>query len=558
MLVIAAVSIAYSDSFRGEMVYDDTGSLEQNPEIRSIVPHQYSDQLTSIAGRPVLRFTFAVNYALGGLDVRIYHVTNFAIHIACCLLVYGIIRRMLVQQRTWGNRFIHSAPWLAAAVAGLWGVHPLNTEAVTYIVQRAESLASMFYLLVIYCVIRAADSSKSLGIWGMGAILAAVLGVGCKEIVATVPVTSFLFSRIFLKRRRQSLWLIHLGLLGSWVILASQMLNGVRGPSVSFDQGVSPFQYALTQLRVIALYLHLMVWPSPLVLDRQDWPIAYSLGDVGFAGAFVALLLVGTVVALWRWPKVGFAGAWFFLVLAPSSSFVPIVTEVVAEHRVYLPMLGWISLAVIGGWMLASASVVALRAEACIVVVLSVVLCALTIHRNAQYRTAEGMWLDTIAKEPGDIRAHSSLSSIYAEEAFLYPKGSANYKALLTKASEQSRILMQLHEHMIMQSGDLAAAERSCDNMLQLDPRFSGPIYLLRGKIRAARGNDAGAREDFQMAISVNPDDPEAHYRLGLIDEKLNDRPDAAVELQKAVQLDPQNADARTELAKVQAMTGNK
>ncbi|MGA2582777.1 MAG: tetratricopeptide repeat protein [Tepidisphaeraceae bacterium] len=557
-LVIFAVSIAYSNSFHGEMIYDDLSSIQRNPEIRNLIPREYNKVGTTLDGRPVLRFSLAVDYAIGGLDVRIYHATNFATHIACCLLVYGIVRRTLLQQRVWGNRFIHSAPWLAAAVAGLWGVHPLNTESVTYIVQRAESLASMFYLLVIYCVIRAADSSKSLGFWGITAITATVLGVGCKEMVATVPVASLLYSWIFLKPRLGRLWVIHLGMLSCWVVLASQMLNSVRGSSAGFYQGISATQYALTQLRVIALYLHLMVWPSPLVLDREDWPVTKSVRDVGFAGAWVALLVVLTIFALWRWPKVGFAGAWFFLILAPTSSFMPIPSEIVAEHRMYLPMLGWIALAVVGGWMLAGSSEFARQTEVGMVIALGVILCTLTIRRNAQYRTAVGIWTDTVAHEPGDMRAHLNLGESLTKEALHYPAESARFKSLAAQALEQYSQAMQLAEEALVQHGSLAEAEGYYDDMLQHDPRFIGRINLLRGKVRIMRGNYLGARDDFLTAIAVHPNDAVAHYQLGLVDEKLNDWTDAAAELQTAVQLDPQNADARSQLATVKSMAGNK
>ncbi|MGA2582775.1 MAG: hypothetical protein ABSG31_05815, partial [Tepidisphaeraceae bacterium] len=417
LLVMLVVAIAYSDSFSGPFIYDDLDAIandaQVNPQIQSLFTPPTETTPTTLSGRPVLRFSFALDYAVGGLDVRIYHATNFAIHLACSLLVYGIIRRILLRPEIWGERFMKSAPWLAAAVAGLWGVHPLNTQAVTYIVQRAESLASMFYLLTLYCSVRAAGSEKSVPWWGVGAIASAILGMGCKEILATVPVVAALFDSIFLagswKAAMRKRWGIYAGLLVCWLLLLIQVKSGSRGSTVSFHEAISAMQYALTQLGAIASYLRLMVWPTGLVLDEEGWPIAHGIDDVGIGGAAVVLLLITTIFMLWRWPKVGFSGAWFFLLLAPSSSFVPIVTEVVAEHRMYLPMLGWIALAVIGGWSLARKSMPLHFVETGIYLALLAAFCTLTIQRNAQYHTAEGIWRDTIAKRPTNPRAHFNL-----------------------------------------------------------------------------------------------------------------------------------------------------
>ncbi|MGA2584583.1 MAG: tetratricopeptide repeat protein [Tepidisphaeraceae bacterium] len=567
LLVIVAVALAYCNSFQGEMVFDDLPSLRDNPEIQHLIPQQYSDITTTLNGRPVLRFSFALDYAMAGLNLPVLHTTNLLIHIASCLLIYGIIRRMLLQQENWGDRFAESAPWLAAAVAGLWGVHPLNTESVTYLIQRAESLASMFYLAAIYCVIRASESPVKSWRWQIGAVVAAILGMGTKEMVATVPVTAYLFDRIFLKGRGRDRWLMYTGMCLGWLLIGWGVVHGKRGPSISLRGWISPKEYALTQLNAIAHYLRLMVWPRGLILDEDGWPIAHGIGDVGVGGAAVVLLLITTIFMLWRWPKVGFAWAWFFLILAPSSSFVPIVTEVVAEHRMYLPMLGWIALFVIGGWSLARDSMPLRLAESAMCLAMLAAFCVLTLQRNAQYRTAEVIWRDTIAKRPTNVRAHFNLGYSLMQEAHQYPPGSSPFKILAAEAVAEYRLCLKYDDHYfpagvrmadaMAESGDLAGAEAMYDHLLKVNPEFIGDGNVLRGKIRVERGNFQGAREDFQAATAALPNDAEAHYLLGLADEQFKDWSGAAAEFQRAVDLAPQNADARLQLLTVKTLMGN-
>ena len=161
-LVIAVAALAaYANSLSGPFIFDDPSSIVSNPTIRSLWPPW--DALAAprvgvtVGGRPVLNLSLAVNYALGGTNVVGYHVGNLAIHLAAALALFGLVRRTLLGAA--GGRFAPDATFLAAAAAGLWVVHPLQTESVTYVIQRAESLMGMFYLLTLYCFARSVDST---------------------------------------------------------------------------------------------------------------------------------------------------------------------------------------------------------------------------------------------------------------------------------------------------------------------------------------------------------------------------------------------------------------
>src|SRR3989338_2627471 len=166
LLIVVAGLAAYHNSFSGVFTLDDASGIIHNVRIRHLWPPSYLTHTT----RPLADLTFALNYALGGLNPISYHLVNLAIHLAAALVLYGLIRRTCLTERLrarWGT----TASTLAVAVALLWVVHPLTTQAVTYIVQRAEALMALGYLGTLYSVVRATQSPHP-GRWHLFAVLA--------------------------------------------------------------------------------------------------------------------------------------------------------------------------------------------------------------------------------------------------------------------------------------------------------------------------------------------------------------------------------------------------
>jgi protein O-mannosyl-transferase len=402
--------ISYSNSFRGPFIFDDIDAIQNNPAINRSLNDTSRANPTTLSGRPVLFLTFAIDEAIAGMHVEIYHATNLLIHLACGSLLFGIVRRNLLCQNVWGSRFQISAPWLAGAVTALWLAHPLNTQAVTYIVQRAESLAGFFYLAVIYCLIR--DAEKPSLAWKLSAVTSCALGMATKESMATAPLVALLYDRTFLSgsvlaalKKRASLYI---GLAATWAILAAIILGGARAASVGF-KNISALDYARTQLNVIAHYVSLSLWPGNLTLDYYDWPIARNWTQITPGGWIVALGLLFFIAAFWLKPRLGFLGAWFFLTLAPSSSIIPIFTEIAAEQRMYLPLIAIISLIVIGAWTWFSRTKTGRSFVPLMAAFLIAILAVRTMKRNAEYRSPVTIWADNVAERPLNPRAHFNL-----------------------------------------------------------------------------------------------------------------------------------------------------
>jgi hypothetical protein len=393
-LVLALIcgAAAYSNSLNGPFLFDDIDAMHNISQGRT-------DSPTTLSGRPILRLTFRLDYAVGGMNPCVYHVTNLLIHVACGAILFGVVRRNLSDARAWRGAFEHSSHWLAGAVVAIWLVHSLNTEAVTYVIQRAESLAGLFYLLVIYCLIRD---------WRCGAVLTCALGIGTKEVVATAPIMALLYDRTFiagsfsaaLKRRK---WM-YLGLAVTWIVLVKAL--GARNQSVG---NILPIDYAMTELGVIAHYVALAFWPARLVFDYYDWPITHSPAEIPSGGWLVLVAIVATVIALRQKPWLGFLGAWFFGILAPSSSIVPVFTEVAAEHRMYLPLIAISVLILVGGWVLLSRRTAGCWIAGTLFIFALVALSARTYVRNEQYHNAVTIWEDTVGSRPANPRAHFNL-----------------------------------------------------------------------------------------------------------------------------------------------------
>jgi tetratricopeptide (TPR) repeat protein len=421
-----AVVLTYGNSLSGPFVLDDQAAVAGNTSIRDLsqIQRVVSPPADSpVAGRPIVNLSFALNYAAGGLDVRGYHAVNIAAHVLCVLLAYGLVRRTLELPRV-RARFDGYAGTVAFACALLWGVHPLNSEVVDYLSQRTESMMAACYLLTMYATVRSAGEQHR-GLWTGVGVAAGLAGVLCKESMATAPLAVALYDRVFLASSWREAFrerrVLYSGLALSWVVVGVVLAAGPRARVAGFSSGIAPWTYLLNQAEMIAEYLRLVVWPDRLVAF-YGWPQPLTLGDVLPQAMFVLVLLAAAVVALVRIPVAGFAGAWFFLTLAPASSIVPVATEVGAERRMYLPLLGVIVLAVFGAralWRrLRSADRerprVTAAAGAIATIALATALAAATVVRNGEYASALTLTQTIVERRPNAVAHH-----MYAEQLAL-------------------------------------------------------------------------------------------------------------------------------------------
>lgn len=418
-LLAMAALLAYRNSFAAPFVLDDESCITENPTIRQLgTAFLPPGGGVTVSGRPLLNFTFAVNYALGGEAVGGYHAFNLGIHFLAACALFSVVRRTLGRP-VLRPRFGEAALPLAAAVAVLWLLHPLQTESVTYVIQRAESLAGLYSLLTLYGFIRAVESAvpHRARAWRALSVLACLLGMATKETVAVMPLLVLLYDLVFVCERTPgaagAVWRHRRGyyfaLAATWLLLGLLVAGtGLRGGTAGGRTALTALTYFWTQCHAVVLYLKLSFWPHPLVFDHGRW-VAPGFSAVWPQFLLLVLLGAGTIAALWRRAPVGFLGAWFFALLAPTSSFLPVASQTMAEHRMYLPLAAVATLAVAGLYALFG------RRSLAFWPVLVVGCGWLTFARNETYGSDLALWRDTVEKVPHSARARYNLGIAYTK-----------------------------------------------------------------------------------------------------------------------------------------------
>ena len=529
-LIAAAGVLAYHNSFRGPFIFDDLPSIPENPTIRSLWPiwPVLNPPVFQGGGRPFLNVTLAINYALGGTNVWGYHAVNLLIHILAGLTLFGVVRRTAVTCRarspeghraegtTAGNPNDRPAPpalsdvleptLLALAIAVIWVVHPLTTEAVTYVNQRAESLMGLFYLLTLYCLIRGAESDTHSRAWAGLCVMACALGMASKEAMISAPVVAFVYDRTFLSGSFQQAWQrrgrLYLGLAATWLLLGYLMY--VTGKAGGYRVAISNYKYLLTQLYAICRYLQLSLWPHPLIFDYGS-PLIDSIKQVIPQAAVVSLLLVGTCICLWRWPAIGFLGIWFFAILAPTSSIVPQATQTIAERRMYLPTAAVVTLVVIGVYSLLG------RRSMAVFAAVAVALGFVTVQRNKDYRSLFAIWEDTAAKLPDNPRAHNNLGIAYVQNGAL--SNAIYHFSCVVKAQPDDAEGNANLGMAYFSEGELQKAIQHFEIALRSNPKLTD-VWLNLGIAAGRLGNFARAAEAFQEVLRLDPTNEPARVML--------------------------------------------
>ncbi|MCP4590557.1 MAG: tetratricopeptide repeat protein, partial [bacterium] len=472
--------------------------------------------------------SLALNYAVGGLEVESYHAFNLLIHLLSGLLVAGIVRRTLLRCLTTTNAE-HTAAWLAGIISVIWTVHPLQTDSVTYVIQRTELMAGCCYLLALYGAIRGWSSTRPRR-WFMASVVACGLGMCSKEMVVSAPLLVWLYDRTFVSgtfgaalRRHARLYV---GLALTWVVLGAILLSAPRSATVGFGLGVSAVEYLCTQAGVIVRYLRLSFWPNPLVVS-YDWALATSPSDWLAPGLLVVGLLAGTAWSLLRRSWWGVVGAWFFMILAPTSSFVPIVTERAAERRMYLPLIAVTVVTVVLVWQAGRRLLAHLAAStagsrilgAALALVVIAALVLGTHRRNEDYRSALAIWTDTVQKRPRNDVAHSKLGNA------LYALG---------------RVEEAVHHYRTA--------------VLLQDDRIESHYNLANGLVELEELDEAF--EHYEHALRLRPDYAEAHNNYGRALALQGRYEEAARHLDKALQAKPGYAEAHINMANLLRMQG--
>jgi tetratricopeptide (TPR) repeat protein len=565
LLLMMAGMAVYANSLSGVFLFDDTLHIVDNPAIRQLWP---LDRLAlSSRSRPLLPITLAVNYSLGGLDVTGYHLFNIAVHVSAGLALYGVVRRTL-RLPSLADHFVHTADWLAFVVALFWIVHPLQTQAVTYIVQRCEAMMALFFLLTMYGYVRGATSSRRWAwLWYGLTFVAYCLGLASKEVMVMVLPVLWLFDRCFLvpswrELLRRRGWL-HLVLAAPLAVAATVIVPGLLGGdrTTGFEiQAVTPWEYARSQPGVILHYLRLVVWPCPQCLD-YGWPIENRwVSGIMVPGMLVLGLLASSLWALGRGRRIGFVGVAFFLILAPTSSCMPI-QDLCFEHRMYLPLACALTAVVLGGYEILRRWPPRWHPASSLAVVTCVVLVfgGLTVARNRVYHSAVAMWTDVIQKSRSYCTAFSLARAMgNLGDALLDVGRIEEGVEVLKNAAKLRPDMPEIRGNLgrgLMELGDFEAARQHCEAAVQRSPNHARFRQQL-GLLAAAERRWADAEQQLRAAVQLSPQDAVVKTNLAQCLAEQGRSQEALRCLEEVLEADPHFTDARQRLATTLAAAG--
>jgi tetratricopeptide (TPR) repeat protein len=545
-IVLALAGLAvYAGSLQGPWIFDDVQNIVENDAVQR--PELYKF-IVSGGRRPVAFASFALNQAIHGSWPPGYRATNVALHILAAIVLFDLIR-ITLPRTSLGQRHAELVLPAALTAALLFVVHPLATQAVTYIVQRMESLAALFYLATLWGLARGILGSRG---WLALSLLCCWLGMATKETAATLPLAALLFDRIYFATSWRGLWqrrwAYYLAIVPMVFWLASGVLPALHTASrESSTVGIgiaeaSPGEYLRSQAGVILHYLHLVFWPGGQCFDYQ-WPVATAWHEWFPHAVAVSLLLLGTALLLWRWPRIGFLPAMFWLVLVPSSSFVPI-RDLAVEHRMYLPLAilaaAVVSLILIGAQFAPSSPRWAKLGLAGLLIV-AVCFAGATISRNRVYQSEATLWNDVLDKAPHNSRAHFNLA-LWLERTGQMEAAIDQYRAAWENSrGDRTAVRAQIlakYGVAVVQQGDIDAGLALCEEGARLHSH-SSEIQVNLGVARATAGNDEGAIQAFQQAIAIRADRVQAHYNLGQIAQRMGKFDLAVHHLSVAQKLDP-------------------
>ena len=562
LVVIAAGVLAYHNSLTGSFFHDDFQTILENSTIRHLWPiwpvlAPFRGSASTVAGRPFINLTLAVNYAISGYNVWSYHVVNLVVHILAGLTLYGFVRRTLLQALL-RERFGAASSELALAIATLWVVHPMQTESVTYIVQRAESIMGLFYLLTLYYFIRGSESPRP-RLWYGLTVAACALGMASKQVMVSAPLAVMLYDRAFLsgsfRHAWRQRWPVYLALSATWIVLVATMVSAdfyATMRKVSEAHHVGRWTYLLTESEVIVNYLRWSVWP-------KDLPIlvnTFQPGSVILPGAAILLLLGASVWALRENSIWGFVGAWFFMILAPTSSFLPSIDPIFL-HRMYLPLAAVVSVVVMGLYAVMG------RLSLAVFVVMAIGLGVLTGQENrifskephynkglglaavGRYREAIWNYEQALQITPNDPDAQYDLAVVLMRLGL--PQQAINH---YSRALQLKPDFAEAHNNLgfaLAEAGRFQEAIGHCEQALRIHPYYAEAHNNL-GIALAGQGKLLQAEEQFEQAVRIKADLAEAYYNLGKTLKQAGQIDEAIAQYKQALRIRPEFAEAHYNL----------
>jgi hypothetical protein len=546
-----AIGLIYADTLAAPFVFDDRGAIANNLSLHALGTALSPPPDTPVSGRALVNLSFALNYLFAGLTPLPYRLLNVILHFLNTWLAYELLVKLLRQPLVHAARAelplaIHNRAAACAATASLlWACHPLQTEAVVYVTQRSELLASFFMLLALNASVRIMEAASPHRFWLLLTAAAAALGTACKETVVALPFLMLAIDRALYAPDWRTIWrqrrALYLAVVLALSALVWPLASSARSHTAGFGLGISVWQALATSGHAIVWYLRLALWPDALSIS-YNWPVDAAIARYWLDDVLIGLLFVLGIVLARRRAWFALPVLWFFASLAPSSSIVPILSEVAAERRMYLALLALTS-------ALAFGSVVAFdrigpRARAWLPALCALLIAAygLRAHARAQdYRSEEALFTAALHVATDNPQAMWGLAGTLAEQ-HEYDRALALYERMAAKpypyvgpASWGTRGLLA-ESRLYASLGDRARAERALQRALTHDPN-SALGKLQHAAMLVQQGQDAAALAALSDLLGQPFLLDRVHRELGVLYMRHGDTARATLHLTAAERL---------------------
>jgi tetratricopeptide (TPR) repeat protein len=551
------VFLIYANTLTGPFIFDDKHNIQQNPYIRidRLSPGSIAKAALESPSkhRPVANISFALNYYFHRYNPVGYHFVNILIHIINGTLLYLLVKITLLTPALKADYDPFKAGWIPLFTALIWTLHPLQTQSVSYVVQRMNSLATLFYLLCLwfYAKYRLSESTKRSSWLLVGCAASGVMAIGSKEIAATLPFFIILYEWCFFQGGRPAWFKRKMPLIAgaffllvmlSLLFLGMEPLDRISAGYV--QRNLTPAQRVLTEFRVVIFYLSLLIWPHPSRLNLDhEFMVSNSLMDpVSTLFSLAAIAgAVGTALYLARkTPLISFCILWFFGNLVIESSVIDL--EIIFEHRTYLPSSMLIFMIVSLGFKYIKPR------QICIAVLCMVVAVGSfwTYQRNKVWGDAISLWQDCVAKSPGKARPYNNLG-VALGHAGRADAAIENYYHALKINPDYGNAHYNLGS-ALARKGNLISGIAHLTRAVELEPdsyeahNNLGIALLKQGQLQEAIAH-------FRTALQNNAYDSRTHNNLGIALGRQHNLSEAILHFQEALRLDPAYAEAHNNLA---------
>lgn len=549
----------YANTLHVPFIFDDIPNIRDNLhlhltqiDLESLRQAAFESPLPT---RPVAYVSFALNWFFHGDAVAGYHLVNLAVHLLTGLFLWLLLTGTAelaagpasVEKRGWSPS-PEARRWICFWAVLIWLVHPLHTQTVTYIVQRMNGLAALFFIVSLFGYLRARTAVGRGGkmLWGAACGISAALAMGSKEIAATLPFFIFLYEWYFFQdlkwegwRRKMPLLLVLVaagaGLV--WIFLGADPLQRITGGYAYRD--FTLVERVWTQFRVVLFYITLLLFPHPSQLNLDyDFPLSHSLVDPPSTLAaflFIVLLAAVALTTAMRHRVVSFCILWFLGNLVIESSVVGL--EIIFEHRTYLPSMAFCLLAAGFVYRCIRSSRLRITLLAAVVAVLSF----WTYERNGVWQDDLTLWTDCAAKSPNKARPNNK-AGVAMEKRGRIEEAEAYYWKALVSDPDDVYAYYNLG-NIARNRGHLAEAEDFYRKAIHLVPE-NKEAHLNLGVTLVLSGRLQEGMDHMRKAIAIDPDFALAHRNLGGLLWQQGKVDDAMAHLRQALRVDPADAEA--------------